>query len=454
MPQPGTQLNVRIEKLVPGGQGLARHEGFVLFVDQALPGQHLLVEVLSVKKRHGQAAIRQVLEPAPGQIPPACPDFGLCGGCTWQHLAYERQLFWKEQFVRESLERIGRLQQADRVEFRPIIPSPDTWFYRNKMEFAFVPCPAGENRPRLGLKRRASSAVVEISQCRLQSQRSMEVLDLVRSCPALGEAPAYDPKSGTGFWRYLVLRENGREMVAQLITSNKNHTAAVETLANRLMQHCPWLTGLAHMQRDSTQQVALGERTLRVFGTDQLEFNIGQTSYTVPANGFFQPNTAAAKRIYDTVAQLAALKGGEIIWDLYCGAGGAGLHIARNAALLAGFDISREALDSAAKNARGNNIRQARFHAGDMRRTMRREKTRPDILLTDPPRSGMAPEVLEQILEHAPKAVISVACDPATQARDIGRLAQKYELRVVQPVDMFPHTPHVENVALLTRKTG
>ncbi len=455
MPHPGEQLEVRIEKLIPGGQGLARQEGFVLFVDRALPGQRLLVEVVSVKKRHGQAAIIQELEPAPEQVSPACPDFGICGGCTWQHLEYERQLFWKEQFVRESLERIGQLQQADSVEFRPIVPSPAPWFYRNKMEFAFAPCLPGEQRPRLGLRMRASSALVEVKQCRLQSPRAMEVLELVRSCPALSRAPAYEPRNGSGFWRYLVLRENEQAMVAQLITSgDKKYDPVVEELATLLLQRFPWLTGFVHMLRDSTQQVALGERMVRVFGSDQLEFSLGKTNYLVTANGFFQPNTTAAHCIYDTVDQLADIKGGEVIWDLYCGAGGIGLHIARKAALLAGFDISREALASAAENAQRNNISKSRFHPGDMRRSMRREKSRPDILLTDPPRSGMAPEVLEQILELGPGRIISVACDPATQARDIGRLSQKYELRVVQPVDMFPQTPHVENVALLTRRNG
>ena len=453
MPQPGDRFEVTIEKLIPGGNGLARHEGFVFFVDGGLPGQRLLVEATSVKKRHGQAAIRSVLAPAPGETDPPCPDFGQCGGCSWQHLDYQRQLFWKEQFVRESLERIGKQHHMDGVEFRPILASPESWFYRNKMEFAFAPGSSAGARPLLGLKMRASSTIVEVAGCRLQSQRAMELLACARECPALRDAPAYEPRTGKGFWRYLVLRENGQEMVAQLITtSNAAHAPAVRALAQTLQQRFPWLAGLVHAYRDSTQQVALGERTARVFGRDRLEFVLGHTRYAISANGFFQPNASAAGRIYDTVGALAGLQGGETIWDLYCGAGGAGLHIARNAALLVGFDISREALADAEYNARQNAMPRARFHAGDMRRTMRREKSRPDLVLTDPPRSGMAPEVLEQLLELAPRAIISIACDPATQARDIARISQAYALRTVQPVDMFPHTPHVENVALLTRK--
>lgn len=451
-PNPGDQFDVRVEKLVPGGHGLARHAGVVFFIDNALPEQLLRVEVSSMKKRHGRAVIREILEQAPEYVVPACPDFGQCGGCAWQHLAYGQQLFWKEQFVRESLQRIGNVAAA-KLRLRPIIASPETWFYRNKMEFAFAPGAPGDTRPRLGLKMRGSNALVEVAHCRLQSSRAMEILGLARNSPALCEAPVYDPQSGSGFWRYLVLRENGREMTAQLITTgNDKYTMAVQTLAEELMQRFSWLTGFVHAHRDNTQQVALAERTARIFGKERLDFTLGSTSYAISSNGFFQPNTSAAACMYDIVAELAGLEGGETVWDLYCGAGGAGLHIARNTALLAGFDISRDALADAALNARQNNIPKARFHPGDMRRTMRREKSRPDVLLTDPPRSGMAPEVVEQILAYRPQRIVSVACDPATQARDIGRLAQAYDIQVAQPVDMFPHTPHVENIVLLHRR--
>ncbi len=451
MPKTGDQFEVSVEKLVPGGQGLARHEGVVFFIDYALPGQRLLVQVTAMKKRHGQAVIREILEQSPEQVAPSCPDFGQCGGCSWQHLPYQRQLFWKEQFVRESLERIGNVP-ADELNFRPIIPSPETRFYRNKMEFAFAPGGEGQ-RPLLGLKMRGSNALVEIRNCRLQTERAMELLEQIRNHPALAEGPAYDPLGEKGFWRYLVLRDNGQEMVAQVITTGqKQYAGAVESLASDLLQKLPWLSGLVHSLRNNPQQVALAEETAQTFGKERLDFTLGDSSYTISANGFFQPNASAAKCIYDTVAELADLKGGEVIWDLYCGAGGAGLYLAPKASLLVGFDISRDALADAALNARRNDIAKTRFHAGDMRRTMRREQSRPDILITDPPRSGMAPEVLQQILEHRPQRILSVACDPATQARDIGKLAQAYEVRAVQPVDMFPHTPHVENVVLLARR--
>ncbi|MFV0347992.1 MAG: 23S rRNA (uracil(1939)-C(5))-methyltransferase RlmD [Halodesulfovibrio sp.] len=455
----GTTLELTIHSLATGGQAIARHDGMVVFVDRGLPGQTVLATITRTKKRFAEAELERVLVRNETEIAPFCKHFGLCGGCHWQHLPYEEQLDWKRRFVEDSIHRIAG---AEKMAAHPTIPSPDRIHYRNKMEFAFL---QGRDVVHLGLRRSASHSIINITECHLQSDRSVAIVQHVRAWANSHKLlNAYDQRSGKGFLRFLVVREtkyDNQTMVQLITTPDWSPTAQrdemVHALASSLKQEFGNGTSFVHSIRTAKTQVAYGEHiafsegaqtlteTLTIDGK-AMSLNIGG------ADSFFQTNTKAAEALYTKALQLAGLTGSETVWDLYSGVGALSLAAAMQAKRLVGFEISRAAVDTATENADRLSVRNATFHAGDVRLTMDREQQSPDVLITDPPRSGMHPEVVAAIAKHAPKRIVHIACDPATQARDIGLLIDKYNISEVQPVDMFPHTPHVENVVLLTRK--
>lgn len=449
---PGQLLELDISALVSDGQGLGRVSGVVVLVADALPGQTVRARVDRVKKSLAEATLVQVLKPSPDEQEPPCPHAGRCGGCSWQSLAYPRQLAWKERIVRDALERVGKIPDPPVL---PILASPQEWGYRNKMEFAFGPAEdggPGGGKKRLGLRERGSRALVEVTDCRLQSPLTMRILSAVRRL------------AGTSFRdlpaRFLVVREpQAGGCFVELIAGPGCAASAGAGFASALRAAVPEISGFALSERAAPSDVAYGERTLYAEG-GTLEESLGPVRLSLGHNAFFQVNTPAAGLLYAEAAKFAALRTSDhpVLWDVYGGVGSIGLYLAHAGGVqVVGVEEMPGAVRLARANAKACGLKAYRVEQGDAKSVLGRlvkVGPRPDVVVVDPPRAGLEALVARQIAEAAPARLVYVSCNPATLARDVARLAPSFRLSAVRPVDLFPQTPHVEAVALLERVEG
>jgi 23S rRNA (uracil1939-C5)-methyltransferase len=464
----GTEVELSIDKLAFGGQALGRVGGCVVFVEHALPGQRVRVQITRKKARFAEARVVRVLAQSPDYTPPFCRHFGYCGGCRWQDLAYEAQLHWKHLHVQEALRNLAG--------FRPEMvlapaPSPQPRYYRNKMEFAFAPRPWRPGaEPAAGQSARSGCAlglhvgdsferVFDLEECYLQSPQSPAIVREVRAfCRASG-LPAYDSRSHQGFWRFLVLREgkHSGQTLVQLITSGQGQAAVVDRLAAQLRARFPEITTLVQAVSSKKAQVASGEAARILWGPGYIEERLGALRLRISASAFLQTNSAAAENLYAAISRAGEFSGTETVWDLYCGAGSIGLYLAGQVRRVAGFELVQAAVDDAYVNCGLNGIDNCRFLAGDLKENLRQalrtgDPPRPEVVITDPPRAGMHPEVVQALLELAPRRILYISCNPATLARDLALFQDQYEITTVQPFDLFPHTAHIECVTRLERR--
>ena len=465
----GAEVDLGIEKLAFGGKALGRVDGFVVFVEHAVPGQRVRVRITRKKARFAEAEVVQLLAQSPAYAPPFCPHFGLCGGCQWQDLAYEEQLHWKKLHVQECLQHLAGLTPGDIL---PPVASPDQRYYRNKMEFAFAPRPwlqsfdpGAKNRAdggavALGLHVGAAfDRIFNLEHCFLQSPQSTAIVAEVRRWCGQSGLAAYNTHTHRGFWRFLVLREGKRtaQTLVHLITTDQGDPAAVEALAAHLVARFPVITSLVHSRRQTKAQVAIGESSRTLWGPGYIEEQLGDLCLRISANSFLQTNTAAAEGLYNAISRLGEFSGDETVWDLYCGAGSIALHLASQVRRVVGFELVAAAVNDAYTNSRLNGLENCQFLAGDLKERLRETlraggQPRPDVVVTDPPRAGMHPQVVEALREIAPRRIIYVSCNPATLARDLALLQDRYDILTIQPFDLFPHTAHIECVARLDRR--
>lgn len=443
-------LELTIEKMAFGGRGLARHEGAVVFVDRALPGQRVRAKVTKAAKRFAEADCTHVIEQTPHHVQPFCRHFGKCGGCMFQDLDYAEQLRWKTEHVRDQLARIGKI--ADPV-VRPAVGSPEIRGFRNKMEFAFAG--GGETPLSLGLHRRGSERIVSVEECHLQSPQGVDILREVREFCRNTGIPAWDPLTGKGLWRFLMVRESKTDMRAmvQIITAPRPDGGAVRSLADHLHERFGSMASVVHSTRKARPAIAQGERTLFATGDGYIEETVGGLRYRISADSFFQTNTAAAELLYAAARDACGLTGAEHVLDLYCGSGGLALAVAKDANSVTGVETVAAAVQDAEANAELNGIGNCSFIAGDVLKTVKKlgkDEGHPvDVAITDPPRSGMHPGAVEELLRIGPKRIVYVSCNPATLARDVQLLSPHYRFVEARPFDLFPHSPHIESVALL-----
>jgi len=453
-------IECTIESLAFGGRGVARVDGMAVFVAGGLPGDVVSARVLRAKKRFAEAEAVSLVKPSPHRVKPACPHFGACGGCAMQDLDYAEQLAQKAAQVESSLARIGRVEGL--VMDQPVA-SPEIWHYRNKMEFAFEQRDGGLH---LGLRGNAESGsrdlppVVDVDECRLCAGRDMDILRRVREICRASGVPAYDPRSGEGFWRHLVIRHTQPgEIMAHLITAEApDHYAAAESLGETLVAEFRTLTSFVHSSRSRRAPLAVGEQVEFRLGPKQVEERLprgdGEVRYHLSPNCFFQTNTLGAARLFETVAEYGEFAGTETVLDLYCGIGAISVYLADRAARVVGIELSEEAVAKAWASAKLNRAANVEFHAANLDNGLEGLEglPKPDVVVVDPPRAGMSHPMAEAILALAPARVLAVSCDPATLARDVERLSADYELKRARAVDMFPHTHHIETVALLVRR--
>ncbi len=452
-PRRGHLLEVRFESLAYGGEAIARHEGFVLFTRYGAPGEKALVRVGRVKKNYAEAKIVKIIEPAPERIEPFCPLFTICGGCSWQHLPIEVQRSWKQRIIRDALR---SLPGCESIAIRPLVPSPDTWRYRNKMEFTFS---RGEDGKLAGGFHKPANwqEILDVEHCWLAPE-SME--RILRAAVAEGDRQrlsAWDPRVHKGTLRQLVLRHcvETQEILALLLTADDN--LDFSAFQDALFAAEPALSGIAWGRNAGKSDVARADEIYKTAGKDSFEERLGDFRFNISLGSFFQTNTRGAEKLYDIVREDLELTGRETVLDAYCGTGTIGIYCGRNARQVLGIELSREAVWDARSNAATNGMDNALFLPGDMKKTLpvllSAVEGRIDRLVVDPPRGGMDKKALAQLLDLQAPVLVYVSCNPSTMARDLeAALKAGYTIDHLTPVDLFPQTYHVECVARLTRR--
>ncbi len=436
-----------------GGRGVARLDDFVLFVDRALPGDRVRARVTKVKRRYGDAVTVEVLERGPDRVEAPGPYFGSCGGCRWQDLDYEAQLRHKTSQVRDALERIGH--QTD-FELDPIIPAVSTFGYRNKVEFTWT---AGPDGPSLGFHRAGRwDEVLPLQACLLIGDAMNRARATAEAWGRAAGLEPFDQRTHSGYLRNLVVRGSERtgEILLVLVTA-KGELPARTALVEELAELVPECVGVLHAQSERLAEVTTGLPTTLLSGRDWYEEELLGLRLKVSAGAFVQTNTAMCERLYELAIEEAGLTGSEVVWDLYSGIGSIALALARDAGRVIGVEIVEEACERAAENAERSGIENAIFVAGDVAKAVRPllegGLPSPDVVVVDPPRAGLTPKAVRRVLELEPSRIVYVSCNPTTLAGNAALLSDGgYELERVRPVDMFPHTHHVECVARFQRQ--
>ena len=478
----GDSIELSIDRVAYGGQGLARHDGLIVFVKGGIPGDRVMARITRKKKDYAEAKVTEVLDPSLDRVKAPCPYSGYCGGCQWQHMRYEAQLNHKKGLVEEAISRIGSLSS---IPVHPVIPSEKIFAYRNKMEFSFsdrpwlvsypppitTPARGGEGETGAPIGRTGTEGetvkgmalglhvpgtyhkVLDIEACLLQQERANQILREVKRYARGSGIPAYGLKSHQGFWRFLTLRHaiQSDAWMVNVVTSEMRQDA-LAPLAEILTHRFDNVRTVVNNITAKKAAVAIGEREWVLSGGGSIEDRVGRFTFQISANSFFQTNTLGAEKLYSEVAACAELTGKEQVLDLYSGTGTIPIFIADLSAEIVGMEIMESAIQDAERNCRVNGIHNCRFILGDIRENLKTLKKKPDVLIMDPPRAGMHKEVLAGVMELAAERLVYVSCNPATLARDLGEMSREYEVIEVQPVDMFPHTYHVEAVVKLVRR--
>lgn len=436
---------VTIEGYGEGGMGVARIDGRVVFVHGALRGEKCRVLILKTLKSVAFAKVLEVLEPSSERITPDCPYFPRCGGCTYRHIRYEEELRLKRQRVQDNLSRIG----GSDVTVEEILGARDTLRYRNKAQY-----PVSKDGA-VGFYRARTHEVIECEHCLLvkpEADAAAEALrEYMQSCRVAG----YDEKTGRGLVRHLYIRSNaaGESLVCVLVNGDK--LPKEDRLVTLLRDACPKCTGIVLGTNTKKGNVILGDRYRTLWGSDRLEDTLCGKTFRLSVPSFYQVNRIQAERLYAKAIEFAGLTGQETVLDLYCGAGTITLALSDHAKKVLGAEIVPEAIDDARENAARNGVKNAEFFCGDasdVAKKLARENLRPDVITVDPPRKGLAADVVESIAEMQPGRVVYVSCDSATMARDVKRLADLgYTAQRACAVDMFPRADHVETVVLLSK---
>lgn len=452
--QKNDELTIGIHDIGSQGEGIGRYEGYTLFVNNATIGDKVKIKVTKAKKNYGYGRVIEILDPSPYRVEPICKIADKCGGCSLQHLDYEKQLDYKQNKVISCLERIGKFDTS-RIELEPIIGMEEPYYYRNKVQL-----PIGldkEGHVVMGFYARRTHSIIDMDECYIQSEINNDIFDLVRTFIKENNISIYDEKDHEGLVRHIVTRvgfTTGEIMVCLVINGKKLPHS--EKLVKELVK-VPGMTSIAlNFNLDNTN-VIMGEEGQTIWGQDHIIDYIGNVKYQISPTSFYQVNPIQTKIIYEKALEYAGLNGSEVVWDLYCGIGTISLFMAQKAKMVYGVEIVEDAILDARRNAQINNIENTQFFVGPAEELLpmkyKEENIYADIIVVDPPRKGCEESLLNTIVDMSPKKVVYVSCDPATLSRDLNYLAGKgYELKKIQPVDQFPHTAHVEAVALLVKE--
>ena len=467
--------NVTITDVAAEGKSLARVNDMVVFVPWTVPGDVVDLQVRRKKHSFMEAEVIRFIKYSNVRATPFCQHFGVCGGCKWQNLPYEEQLKNKQKQVHDQLTRIGKVELP---EFRPILGSVKTQAYRNKLDFgcankryltkeemSALPPANAENGsakdvPAIGFHiTGAFDKILPIEKCWLMDDLNNQIRNEIRDYAIDHNLAFFDLRAQTGLLRDIIIRNSNTGEWMVIVQFHYDETGG-EKEALALLQHIvdrfPQITSLMYLDNQKCNDT-IGDQEIRVFkGKDHIIETMEGLQFKVGPKSFYQTNTEQAYHLYSVARELADLKGDELVYDLYTGTGTIANFVARNAKKVIGIEYVPEAIEDAKINSELNGITNTLFYAGDMKDILTdefiAEHGRPDVIITDPPRAGMHPDVVKTILRAAPKRIVYVSCNPATQARDLQDLDAQYKVVAIQPVDMFPHTPHVENVVMLEQR--
>ena len=456
---------VRIVDAGAEGNAVGRIDDKVVFVPFVVPGDLVDVNALKNKKSFYEGRAVRIHEYSDKRAEPRCEHFGICGGCRWQNMNYTDQIFYKQKQVEDSLSRIGKF---DHPKVFPIIPSEKEFYYRNKLEFTFSNKrwlagsemendPATRNMNGLGFHIPGMfDRIVDLNNCYLQEEPSNSIRIAVKQYADENRLEYFDTKRCNGFLRNLIIRTTTSGEVMVILVVFFADKQAIYGLLDTIYAKFPSITSLMYVVNPKRNDIISDLEVVLYKGKDHLVETMEGLKFKIGPVSFFQTNSLQAYRLYQVVREFADLQGDEIVYDLYTGTGTIANFIASHAHKVVGIDNVAAAIEDAGVNAEINQIKNTVFFAGDMTKVLNdnfnEANGMPDVVITDPPRAGMHDKVVEQLLKMEPKKIVYVSCNPATQARDVTLLSQKYTVVKIQPVDMFPHTQHVENVMLLERK--
>jgi len=460
----GTEITLEIVDAAFKGKGVAKVNGLAVFVPGTMPGDVVRARIIKRKKSYREAKVLELLEPSPDRITPKCQHANVCGGCSWQHVPYSKQLEFKTRQVTDHIRRIAGLE----TPVLPAIGSENQFYYRNKMEYSIsdkrwlteaeiksdefiddTTFAAGLHAPGRFDK------ILDLNECHLQRKESFQILQFIKNyCIEHGIEP-FRIFEKEGFLRHVMIRtsHHTNDFMVNLVTFQDDQEV-VKKLSGELLDSFPMITTIVNNVNDQPNPTAIGRYEHVVFGPGFIRDRIGEFEFKIHPNAFFQTNTAQAERLYDIALDFAELQEGDIVYDLYCGVGTLSLYMSQKASKVLGIELVDVAVENAKFNALENKVENVSFVRGDMKDVFTKEMVEeygaPDVLITDPPRAGMHPDVVDRLCELRVPKIVYVSCDSSTMARDLKVLSQEYEINVVQPVDMFPQTYHVEAIAKLT----
>ncbi len=458
--------NLEIVSVGAKGKAIARHEGKVILIKGAVPGDIADVKVIRKKKNYDEAKVLEFKKFSKYRTEPACKHFGVCGGCKWQHMQYEKQLYYKQNEVYENIRRIGKVEPK---HVFPIEPSSKIYEYRNRLDFTF------SNRRWLtdeeiksGKKFDKKNAlgfhlpgrfdrVINIEECKLQADISNQIRNFVKKVSDTNDWEYYDIKENKGFLRNLIIRTTEfTNQIMVIFAFAEYRQEEIEFLLSTLIKKFPEITTLVYFINDKLNDTLYDLDYTVFYGPGFIIEDFEGLKFKISPKSFFQTNSRQALNMYNHVKEYASLSGNEVVYDLYSGTGTISLYVAGIASKVVGIESVGDAVEDAYENARLNGIENAYFEVGDIKDIFSDEMFskygKPDVVITDPPRAGMHKNVVDNILKTEPKRIVYVSCNSATQARDIELLSKKYEVELIKPFDMFPHTYHVENIAVLNLK--
>lgn len=463
----GNTVDVRIEDAAFEGKGFAKVDGIALFVKNTAPGDLARVQITKKRKQFAEGRLLEILEPGPERIKPKCGHAEICGGCSWQHVSYSEQLAFKSRHVRDHIHRIGGLRE---IEPLPVIGSGNRFGYRNKMEYTF-----GDRRW-LTREEIDSGAVFDdrdvavgmhipgrfdrilnLDECYLQDGISFRIMDFIRDYAIKNGLRPYNPVKKEGYLRNLVIRNavHTSDLMINLVTFS-DQPDAMGKISEALIGRFPEITTIINNINDTWSPSSEGRYQHVMYGPGHITEKIGGHSFRIGPNTFFQTNTLQAEKLYETAKEFAGITADDLVFDLYCGVGSMTLFVSGGAGQVVGIELSEASVENARENSALNDVRNCSFETGDMKDVFTEKFIskygKPDVIITDPPRAGMHPDVVKTLCSLAVDRLVYVSCNSSTMARDLAVLNEVYQVGRVQPVDMFPQTYHIETVAELRKR--
>jgi 23S rRNA (uracil1939-C5)-methyltransferase len=470
----GDLVTLSVERYAFEGKGIARINGiadkddsepdsFIVFVNGAYPGDVVSAKIKKIKKSYAEAETEEILSPSSKRVEPRCKYFGTCGGCKQQDLSYDEQIAYKQEQVEDIFKHNGRFSD---FTVENILPSENVFYYRNKMEYSFSELQWLTEKELITTNRKnfvlglhvpdIYDKILDVEECFLQSELSNGILNFTRDFFKQRLSTIYNTKTHTGYLRNLIIRQSQKtkDLMINLVTSEENELLLKEYVSE-IISEFPEITTIVNNINKKKSSVAVGDYEIVYYGSGFIYDNIGDYKFRISPNSFFQTNTLQAEKLYSVALEFADLKGDEIIYDLYSGAGTIAIFVSGSAKEVYGFEAVESALYDANENLEINKIENVKFIQADLYKSflpITNNLSKPDVIILDPPRSGMHKNTVDDVLKLCPKKIVYVSCNPTTQVRDIQMMVEAgYKLIKIRPVDMFPHTYHIENVALLLK---